>query len=152
MRIAIGADHAGYELKQVVAAYVARLEHEVIDLGTASPTTPVDYPDFAEAVGLALREQRADRGIVICGSGVGASVAAFSGEQLKSLRVDSIGELAQLTPNVEFKKQWGSKGNASLFYVRGIGQAEAIRGGEVQAAGVEDEGTDPIGIKCVLVA
>jgi RpiB/LacA/LacB family sugar-phosphate isomerase len=76
MRIAIGADHAGYELKQVVAAYVARLEHEVIDLGTASPTTPVDYPDFAEAVGLALREQRADRGIVICGSGVGASVAA----------------------------------------------------------------------------
>ncbi len=76
MRIAIGADHAGYELKQVVAAYAARLEHEVIDLGTASPTTPVDYPDFAEAVGLALREQRADRGIVICGSGVGASVAA----------------------------------------------------------------------------
>jgi RpiB/LacA/LacB family sugar-phosphate isomerase len=76
MRIAIGADHAGYELKQVVAAYVARLEHDVIDLGTASPTTPVDYPDFAEAVGLAVREQRADRGIVICGSGVGASVAA----------------------------------------------------------------------------
>jgi RpiB/LacA/LacB family sugar-phosphate isomerase len=76
MRIAIGADHAGYELKQVVAAYVARREHDVIDLGTASPTTPVDYPDFAEAVGLAVREQRADRGIVICGSGVGASVAA----------------------------------------------------------------------------
>ena len=76
MRIAIGADHAGYELKQIVAAYVARLEHDVIDLGTASPTTPVDYPDFAEAVGLAVREQRADRGIVICGSGVGASVAA----------------------------------------------------------------------------
>ena len=76
MRIAIGADHAGYELKQVVAAFVARLEHDVIDLGTASPTTPVDYPDFAEAVGLAVREQRADRGIVICGSGVGASVAA----------------------------------------------------------------------------
>jgi RpiB/LacA/LacB family sugar-phosphate isomerase len=63
-------------LKQVVAAYVAKLEHEVIDLGTGSPTTPVDYPDFAEAVGLAVREQRADRGILICGSGVGASVAA----------------------------------------------------------------------------
>jgi len=76
MRIAIGADHAGYDLKQVVAAYVAKLEHEVIDLGTGSPTTPVDYPDFAEAVGLAVREQRADRGILICGSGVGASVAA----------------------------------------------------------------------------
>src|SRR6267142_3760846 len=76
MRIAIGADHAGFELKQVVGAYVSKLEHEVIDLGTASPTTPVDYPDFAEAVGLAVREQRADRGIIICGSGVGASVAA----------------------------------------------------------------------------
>src|ERR1700681_1322726 len=76
MRIAIGADHAGYDLKQVVAAYVAKLEHEVIDLGTGSPSTPVDYPDFAEAVGLAVREQRADRGILICGSGVGASVAA----------------------------------------------------------------------------
>ena len=76
MRIAIGADHAGYDLKQVVAAYVAKLEHEVIDLGTGSPTTPVDYPDFAEAVGLAVRDQRADRGILICGSGVGASVAA----------------------------------------------------------------------------
>ena len=76
MRIAIGADHAGYDLKQVVAAYVAKLEHEVIDLGTGSPSTAVDYPDFSEAVGLAVREQRADRGIVICGSGVGASVAA----------------------------------------------------------------------------
>ena len=76
MRIGIGADHAGYELKQVIAAYIAKLEHEVIDLGTGSPTPSVDYPDFAEAVGLAIREQRADRGILICGSGVGASVAA----------------------------------------------------------------------------
>ena len=76
MRIAIGADHAGYDLKQLIATYVAKLEHDVIDLGTGSPTTPVDYPDFAEAVGLAVREQTADRGIVICGSGVGASVAA----------------------------------------------------------------------------
>jgi RpiB/LacA/LacB family sugar-phosphate isomerase len=76
MRIAVGADHAGYDLKQVIAACVAKLEHEVIDLGTGSATTPVDYPDFAEAVGLAVREQRADRGILICGSGVGASVAA----------------------------------------------------------------------------
>src|SRR5258707_1058130 len=76
MRIAIGADHAGYDLKQVVGACVAKLEYEVIDLGTGSPTLPVDYPDFAEAVGLAVREQRADRGILICGSGVGASVAA----------------------------------------------------------------------------
>lgn len=76
MRIAIGADHAGFELKQVIAAHVAKLGHEVTDLGTGNSSTPVDYPDFAEAVGLAVRGQDADRGIVICGSGVGASVAA----------------------------------------------------------------------------
>lgn len=75
MRIAIGADHAGYELKEVVGHYLGKLGHEVIDLGTANAITPVDYPDYAEAVGLALRDEAADRGLVICGSGVGASVA-----------------------------------------------------------------------------
>ncbi|WP_221795064.1 TonB-dependent receptor [Aquisediminimonas sediminicola] len=61
---------------------------------------------------------------------VGASVMAFTSKQLESLRVDSVGELAGLTPNVSFKKQWGSKGNASLFYVRGIGQADFNEGSE----------------------
>lgn len=61
---------------------------------------------------------------------VGSSVMAFSGEQLENLRVDSAGDLAGLTPNVSFKKQWGSKGNASLFYVRGIGQADFNEGSE----------------------
>ncbi|HEY7676033.1 MAG TPA: ribose 5-phosphate isomerase B [Candidatus Methylomirabilis sp.] len=75
MRIAIGADHAGFDLKQQIAAELRGVGYEVLDLGTHS-TDPVDYPDFAEAVGAALREARADRGIVICGSGVGASVAA----------------------------------------------------------------------------
>ena len=75
MRIAIGADHAGYDLKQVIADFLLELGHEVVDLGTDNATTAVDYPDYAEAVGLALLEQLADRGLVICGSGVGASVA-----------------------------------------------------------------------------
>ena len=75
MRIAIAADHAGYDLKQVLGHFLGNLGHEVIDLGTANATTAVDYPDYAEAVGLAVREQTADRGLVICGSGVGASVA-----------------------------------------------------------------------------
>jgi RpiB/LacA/LacB family sugar-phosphate isomerase len=75
MRIAIGSDHAGYELKQNLAAYVKSLGHEVQDLGTHS-TEPVDYPDYAEAVGKAIIDGTADRGILICGSGVGASVAA----------------------------------------------------------------------------
>ncbi len=75
MRIAIAADHAGFEYKQALAAYLAELGHTVLDLGTDSPS-PVDYPDFAEAVGRALLDRRAERGVLICGSGVGASVAA----------------------------------------------------------------------------
>jgi ribose 5-phosphate isomerase B len=74
MRIAIAADHAGYELKQDLAPYIARLGHDVIDLGSHS-TAPVDYPDYAEAAGTAIIEGQAERGIIICGSGVGACVA-----------------------------------------------------------------------------
>jgi RpiB/LacA/LacB family sugar-phosphate isomerase len=75
MRVAIASDHAGFELKQALARYLAELGHEVLDLGTGS-TEPVDYPDYAEAAGLAVRNGRAERGVLICGSGVGASVAA----------------------------------------------------------------------------
>ncbi len=75
MRIAIGADHAGFELKENVRAFLQKTGHEVIDLGTHN-LDPVDYPDYAEAVGRSLREGKAERGIVICGSGVGASAAA----------------------------------------------------------------------------
>ena len=75
MRIAIGADHAGFDLKQIIAAYLRPLGHEVIDKGTDSDA-PVDYPDFAEAVSIVVRDGQAERGVLICGSGVGASVAA----------------------------------------------------------------------------
>jgi ribose 5-phosphate isomerase B len=75
MRIAIGADHAGYELKQTLVKYISDLGHDVADLGTTG-TAAVDYPDFAQAVGEAVAQQRADRGVLICGSGVGASIAA----------------------------------------------------------------------------
>ena len=75
MRLAIGADHAGFELKERMATYLRQAGHEVLDLGTDS-TAPVDYPDFAAAVGRAVVDGRAERGIVICGSGVGAAVAA----------------------------------------------------------------------------
>lgn len=74
MRIALGADHAGFELKESVKKLLKELKHQVIDLGTCD-TQPVDYPDFAEAVGVAVRTGKAHRGILICGSGVGASVA-----------------------------------------------------------------------------
>lgn len=75
MRIVVGADHAGFDLKQTIAEELRRGEHEVIDKGTDS-NAPVDYPDFAEAVGRALLDGAAERGVLICGSGVGASVAA----------------------------------------------------------------------------
>jgi ribose 5-phosphate isomerase B len=75
MQIAMGADHAGFVLKQALAEFLRQTGHTVLDLGTFS-TAPVDYPDYAELVGLAVREGRATRGILICGSGVGATVAA----------------------------------------------------------------------------
>jgi RpiB/LacA/LacB family sugar-phosphate isomerase len=76
MRIVFGADHAGFDMKQDVLAFVRGLGHEVLDVGAFTGTQPDDYPDFAEALGQALTEGKADRGILICGSGVGASVAA----------------------------------------------------------------------------
>jgi RpiB/LacA/LacB family sugar-phosphate isomerase len=75
MRIVIGADHAGFDLKQIIAEDLRRWGHEVIDKGTDSDD-PVDYPDYAEAVALAVVDGEAERGVLICGSGVGASVAA----------------------------------------------------------------------------
>src|ERR1019366_5467964 len=75
MRTVIGSDHAGFELKTTLAKFLSELGDQVLDVGTSS-TDPVDYPDFAEAVGKAVLDGRADRGVLICGSGVGASVAA----------------------------------------------------------------------------
>ena len=75
MKIAIAADHAGFELKERVKALLLELKYNVFDLGTRN-TKPVDYPDYAEVVGVAVRDGEVDRGILVCGSGVGASVAA----------------------------------------------------------------------------
>lgn len=75
MRVAIGSDHAGFSMKQDLACYLGELGHEVLDVGTNGPES-VDYPDFAEAVGRAVLQGKAERGVLICGSGVGASVAA----------------------------------------------------------------------------
>jgi ribose 5-phosphate isomerase B len=75
MRIGIGADHAGYLLKDQLAAVLRDAKHDVTDFGTNGPAS-VDYPDFAQAVGEAVISGRVERGIVICGSGVGACIAA----------------------------------------------------------------------------
>ena len=75
MIIAVATDHGGFPLKQRVLDVVREGGHEALDLGTNS-TDPVDYPDFAQAIGEAIQQGRAERGILLCGSGVGASVAA----------------------------------------------------------------------------
>jgi len=75
MKLAIGGDHAGWQLKDELAKILKDLGNEVQDLGTNGPAA-VDYPDFAAAVGRAVSSGAAERGIVICGSGVGASIAA----------------------------------------------------------------------------
>lgn len=76
MRIALASDHAGVELKKELLARLEPLGHELIDLGGDGSNPQDDYPDFSRALGLAILEGRAERGILICGSGVGASVAA----------------------------------------------------------------------------
>jgi ribose 5-phosphate isomerase B len=75
MRIAMAGDHAGFEMKRDLAAKLRAQGHDVLDLGTHS-TDPVDYPDCAEAVGAAVRDTRAERGIIVCGSGAGVAIAA----------------------------------------------------------------------------
>ena len=75
MKIVVGSDHAGFPLKQEMAGLLRDAGHEVVDVGAFS-TEPVDYPDSAEAVGRAVVDGRAERGVLVCGSGVGASVAA----------------------------------------------------------------------------
>jgi ribose 5-phosphate isomerase B len=75
MRIVVGSDHAGYDLKAELKRFIESLGHELIDVGTGS-SEAVDYPDIARAVGEAIADGRADRGVLVCGSGVGASIAA----------------------------------------------------------------------------
>ncbi len=75
MRVAISADHRGFELKGRLVGMLTELGHAVTDLGTHS-TESVDYPDYAAAVGQAVASGKADRGIVVCGSGAGAAIAA----------------------------------------------------------------------------
>jgi len=82
VRVAIAADHAGYSLKQTIMEGLSKDGHQLMDLGTDS-REPVDYPDYALAVAEAVRQGEAERGIIVCGSGVGASVVA---NKIKGIR------------------------------------------------------------------
>ena len=83
MRIALGADHAGYPLNEVVIAELKSDGHQIVDFGTHDGAQPDDYPDYAYQVAKSVQQGEAERGILICGSGVGACVAA---NKLKGVR------------------------------------------------------------------
>jgi ribose 5-phosphate isomerase B len=77
MRIAVAFDHRGVKLRDAVIQEIVALSHKVLDLGTDDASVRIDYPDKAREIGDAIRSGDAERGVLVCGSGVGASVAAF---------------------------------------------------------------------------
>ncbi len=98
MRIAIACDHAGYALKPTIATVVADLGHEIINLGTDNPEVPSDYPDIAEALGKTIQSEEADRGILLCGSGVGGAIAAC---KMKGVRASVCHDVYSAAQGVE---------------------------------------------------
>lgn len=76
MRVALGSDHAGFQLKAVLASTLSEWGYDVVDLGTVDASRSVDYPDFGEAVGRRVVEGDCDMGVAVCGSGIGISIAA----------------------------------------------------------------------------
>ena len=88
MKIALGADHAGYELKDQIKEHLQRTGIEVQDRGTSSPES-VDYPDFADKVAHDVQSHRADLGILVCGSGIGMAIAANKVTGIRAANVSS---------------------------------------------------------------
>lgn len=96
MKIAVGSDHAGFPLKEAVRTELVRLGHEVVDVGTHSATESVDYPDFGIAVGERVARGEAERGVVVCATGIGISIAANKVAGVRASVVTS-DETARLT-------------------------------------------------------
>ncbi len=89
MRVAIGSDHAGFALKQDLVTRLKRVDHEIIDVG-AHDSRPSDYPDSAAAVARAVMAGEAERGVIVCGSGAGASIAAGKITGVKSATIHDV--------------------------------------------------------------
>ena len=87
MRIALAADHAGFELKDALAAWLSEAGHDIIDLGTNGPES-VDYPEFGAKLAAEVSSGRAERGIAVCGSGIGISIAVNRNPACRCARVD----------------------------------------------------------------
>ncbi len=108
MKVAVACDHAGYELKEKVIAHIREKGFEVLDLGTDS-AEPVDYPIYGKACGEAVASGEADRGIVVCGSGIGISIAA---NKVKGIR-------CALCTSVELAKMSRLHNNANILAMGG---------------------------------
>jgi ribose 5-phosphate isomerase B len=117
MKIAIAGDHAGFSMKQLLAAELARDGYQILDLG-AHNDAPSDYPDFARAIGQALNSGEAERGILVCGSGVGASIAA---NKIKGLRAGLVHDTYSGHQGVEHDDM-----NVLCLGARVIGSAMAL--------------------------
>ena len=98
MRIGIAADHGGFELKQYLVPLIERAGHEVVDFGASSLEPADDYPDFVLPLARAVAEKNVERGIAICGSGVGASVAA---NKVRGVRAALVHEIFSARQGVE---------------------------------------------------
>jgi len=96
MKIALGSDHAGYDLKSHLFGYLESAGYELIDYGTIDSTTSVDYPDFAEKVARAVSSGAVDRGILVCGTGIGISIAANKVAGIRAANCNTI-EMAKLS-------------------------------------------------------
>jgi len=96
VNVAIGSDHAGFALKERIKAELVRLGHDVQDMGTTGAETSVDYPDYAIPVAERVASGAADRGVVVCATGIGASIAANKVEGVRASVVTS-DETARLT-------------------------------------------------------
>ena len=95
MRVVIGSDHAGYDQKERLKAHLAEQGHDVIDVGTASGDESVDYPDFAIAAGRKVARGDAELGVLVCGTGIGMSIAANKVRGVRAANVTSV-EFARL--------------------------------------------------------
>jgi len=87
MRVAIGSDHAGFDQKERLKAYLAQEGHEVVDLGTSSSAESVDYPDFAEKVARSVATGETERGVLVCGTGIGMAMAANKVDGVRAANV-----------------------------------------------------------------
>lgn len=96
MRVAIGSDHAGFDQKERLKTHLVKQGYEVIDVGTGSGEESVDYPDFAEQVARAVASGKADRGVLVCGTGIGMAIAANKIDGVRAANVTDV-EFARLS-------------------------------------------------------